>query len=574
MTLVKPHQSTCGLLTDKFDKNVGELLAGPLDRLLASGGDARLKVDPITALNIYGCRASPRPEAIAFASSTASTISDYGYAAAEAARAQLLMSRNGHELIEILRVQTEQQRTELADLFGLRETGSEIIFAPSGTDAQVYAMCVVRTILHAPVLSVLVASDETGSGADQAVEGKHFSAVTSCGLTVEKGAPIRGLEGASKVSIPLRSESGRLHSAAELDAEVFRTVRQSVESGKSVFLCVMDHSKLGSQCPSDSCVCEILGNWPDSVQVAVDACQLRVSGDRIRAYLDDGHIVIVTGSKFFGGPPFSGALLVPRAVSERMAKVDQVPAGLRDYSNGVDWPPSWKGVRAQLPNRANIGQFLRWAVSLAEMRNYFAVPTLVRRLALRQFAQIVVGLIESYPNLKLLPSINGSSHDNSDDEMAVRTIFPFLVYRDGAPMSLSETKIVYQALNRDLSEIFVESEEKMLSRKLCHIGQPVGVRVEGGILAGALRISCDARLIAQSWFERCERAGHKRLHSCCLQIDTILQKLNLIRTHFDTLVYRRTYTDDVAGGQLAVFQGARDEQSEKTTQRCKQQLYP
>jgi hypothetical protein len=538
MTLSEPHQSTCGLLAHKFDKNFGQLLAGPLDHLLASGGDARLKVDPITGLNDYGCRASPRPEAIAFASSTASTISDYAYAAAEAARAQLLMSRNGHELIENMGVQTEQQRIEFADLFGLRETGSEIIFAPSGTDAQVYALCVARTILRAPVLSVVVASDETGSGADHASEGKHFSAVTSCGVAVEKGAPIRGLEGASKVSIPLRSESGRPYSAAELDAEVFRTVRQSVESGKSVLLYVMDHSKLGSQCPSNSCVCEILGNWPDSVQVAVDACQFRVSGNRIRAYLDDGHIVIVTGSKFFGGPPFSGALLVPRAVSKRMAKLDRVPDGLRDYSNAIDWPLSWKDVRAQLPDRANIGQFLRWAVSLAEMRNYFAVPTLVRRLALRQFASIVVGLIESCPNLKLLPSANSSGHDNSDDEMAVQTIFPFLVYRDGAPMSLSETKIVYQALNRDLSKAFVESKEKMLSRKLCHIGQPVGVRVEGGFLAGALRISCDARLISRSWFEGRERSCHQQLHSGCLQIETVLQKLNIIRMHFDTVAAR------------------------------------
>ena len=537
MTLSESHQSTCGLLAHKFDKNFAQLLAGPLDHLLASGSDARLKVDPITGLNDYGCRATPRPEAIAFASSTASTISDYGYAAAEAARAELLSSGNSHELIENLYVRTERQRIEFADLFGLQETGSEIIFAPSGTDAQVYALCVARTILRAPVRSVVVASDETGSGTDQVAEGKHFSSITSCGMTVEKGLPIRGLEEVSKVSIPLRSESGHLYSAAELDAEVFRTVRQSVESGKSVLLYVMNHSKLGSQCPSDSCVCEILANWPDSVQVAVDACQLRVSGDRVRSYLDNGHFVILTGSKFFGGPPFSGALLVPKGVSKHMANVDKVPVGLRDYSNAVDWPLSWKAVRALLPDRANIGQFLRWAASLAEMRNYFAVPTLVRRLALKQFAKIAAGLIERHPNLELLPSVD-NRQDHSDDEMAVRTIFPFLVYRDGAPMTLAETKIIYQALNQDLSKAFVESKEQPLSRKLCHIGQPVGVCVEGGGIAGALRISSDARLISQSWFEGRERSCHQQLHSVCLQIETVLQKLNIIRTHFDTVAAR------------------------------------
>jgi hypothetical protein len=433
-------------------------------------------------------------------------------------------------------VRTEQQRIELADLFGLRETGIEIVFAPSGTDAQIYALCLGRAVLRAPVVSVVVASDETGSGTGEVTQGKHFSAFTSCGVPVEKGAPIRGLEGASKVSIPLRSEGGRQYSPAELDTEVLRTVRQSVESGYSVLLYVMDHSKLGSQVPSDGCVREIRENWPGSIQVAVDACQLRVSKNRIRTYLEDGHFVIVTGSKFFGGPAFSGALLVPRPVSEHMANAGQIPVGLQDYSNAIDWPLSWKGVRAQLPHSANIGQFLRWAVSLAEMRRYFTVPSAVRRLALRQFAITVAGLIESYPDLKLLPFINNSGRDNSEDEMSVRTIFPFLVYRDGIPMSLSETKIVYQALNRNLSDAFVGSKEETLSRTLCHIGQPVGVRVEGGILAGALRISCDARLVSQSWFKGGERKVCRQLESHWLQIDTVLQKLDLIRTRFDTVV--------------------------------------
>jgi hypothetical protein len=533
VTLDRPRQSVCGQLAPTFDQNLEQLLNGPLDRLLVSGGDARLRVEPITGLNDYGCQASPRLEAIAFASSTASTISDYGYAVAETLRAELVKSRNGNGLVEMISERTERQRREFADLFRLRE--SEIIFTPSGTDAQAYALCVARMILRPPVLSVVVASDETGSGTAEVSEGKHFSVVTSCGVPVERGMPIRGLEGVSKVSIPLRRQSGCLYSDTELDAQVLRTVQESVESGKSVLLYVMDHSKLGSQCPSDSCIREILENWPSSVLVAVDACQLRVSRDRIRAYLDDGHIVIVTGSKFFGGPPFSGALLVPTAISDRMATTEQVPIGLRNYSNAIDWPLCWKGIRGQLPNRVNIGQFLRWAVSLKEMRNYFAVPTLVRRLALRQFARTVIELIRAYPNLRLLPDVNSNGHNHGDDEMSVRTIFPFLLYRNGAPMSLSETKIVYRALNQNLSEAFVDLKEKMLSQALCHIGQPVAVRTEGGILAGALRISCDARLISQSWFKGGEGKAYMELRSRCLQINTVLKKLNLITIHFDTI---------------------------------------
>jgi hypothetical protein len=530
-TLNKPNQRDLG----QFDQKLGQLLAGPLDHLLISGGDTRLRIDSETGLNNYGCRASPRSEAISFASSTASSISDYGYAKAETARAGLLVVRNRPELVENINAQTEQQRSELASLFGIQGMGTEIIFASSGTDAQALALCVARAVLRSPVHSIVVGSDETGSGTGYVTEGRHFSGITSRGVKVERGATILGLEGASKVSIPLRSEVGRLYSNAEVDAEVFRNVRESVHSGKSVLLYVMDHSKLGSQCPSDSCIREILGNWPDSVQVAVDACQLRLSGARIRAYLNDGHIVIITGSKFFAGPPFSGALLVPRSVSETMGAVEQVPVGLRAYSNAIDWPLRWKGIRSQLPKDANIGQFLRWAVSLTEMRNYFLVPALHRRLALREFAGSVFAAMEASKNVRLLPCVKETTDHSADDEMTVRTIFPFLVYRNGASMSLSETQIIYRALNLNISGTFVDRREKEISQKLCHIGQPVGVRVEGGNLAGALRISCDARLVSQNWFDWGKQTMPKELD---LQLNAVVNKLNLIVNHFDAVVSR------------------------------------
>jgi hypothetical protein len=60
-TVVINHEESniqFGLSTRQY--RFGQLLAGPLDHLLASGGDARLRVDPITGLNDYGCRASPR----------------------------------------------------------------------------------------------------------------------------------------------------------------------------------------------------------------------------------------------------------------------------------------------------------------------------------------------------------------------------------------------------------------------------------------------------------------------------------------------------------------------------------
>ena len=59
-----------------------------LNEWLVAGGDSRLRVNPATQLSDYGCQAFPRP-ALSFASSTASSISERGYAAAAEAFAHL-----------------------------------------------------------------------------------------------------------------------------------------------------------------------------------------------------------------------------------------------------------------------------------------------------------------------------------------------------------------------------------------------------------------------------------------------------------------------------------------------------
>src|SRR5690242_11601870 len=59
-------------------------------QLLTAGGDSRLRVDPATGLNAYGCSPSPRPWAITFASTTATSISDHAFAAVERCRARIL----------------------------------------------------------------------------------------------------------------------------------------------------------------------------------------------------------------------------------------------------------------------------------------------------------------------------------------------------------------------------------------------------------------------------------------------------------------------------------------------------
>src|ERR1700736_3713053 len=105
-----------------------------LPDLLASGGDSRLLLDPISRLNDYGCRPFPRPEAFTFASSTATSISERAYAAAEAARDDLIRAALHHGLDRAVASLAEALRHELGGLLGLAGLGAEIVFSPSGTD--------------------------------------------------------------------------------------------------------------------------------------------------------------------------------------------------------------------------------------------------------------------------------------------------------------------------------------------------------------------------------------------------------------------------------------------------------
>ncbi|MHB1100056.1 MAG: hypothetical protein ACYCZR_10920, partial [Burkholderiales bacterium] len=57
-------------------------------KLLVEGGDARIAL--VSGVNEYGCGPYPDPELAEFGSSTASTISESGFAAADALRARLV----------------------------------------------------------------------------------------------------------------------------------------------------------------------------------------------------------------------------------------------------------------------------------------------------------------------------------------------------------------------------------------------------------------------------------------------------------------------------------------------------
>ncbi len=470
-------------------------LSAPLAALLASGGDARSVVDTQTGLNPYGCALLPRPRTLGFASSTASSLSPQALCRVRRERDLL---RQSAPVASCLEDRMEGLRCELKALLGIAPA-TEVVFSPSGTDSVLHALFLTRALNgHKPLDCLLAASDETGTGVPLALAGRHFSAITSEGVPVTEGGGIVGLsDDVRLVPLPLRD-------AARADRDVVDAVARSVASGRRVLLQAMDSSKWGARRPSLDCLRHIQGRFGDAVTVVVDACQMRLSPARLRLHLAAGHMALVSGSKFFGGPPFSGALLVPAALSERLACLPFAPSGLADYTGRNAWPCPWERLRAALPDRTNYGQFFRWSAALEEMRGYFAVPPGFRRAALCRFSTTTAELLrERAPRFLLVGEGPAPLEDwEEDSEMGVRTIFPFAMRRGERWLTLEEADVLCRALNRDLTAELPDTlthREAALAAQPCHLGRPVPVTMADGAAAGALRLCAGARTVTRLW---------------------------------------------------------------------------
>ena len=503
---------------------------------LLSGGDHRINIDPKTQLNIYGCSPGPRRQALQFSSSTASSISLRGLRAASAEYQLLLPAIGERNLLEIIDGRYTEFRTELASLLGVPNLDADIVFTPSGTDSQLIALFIAACMLAEDVATVIVASDQTGRGSLNAAAGQNFSEVTAKGVTVEKGRQVSRLfPSGYGIQIAIIDEEGNVLSDELIHQRIVESIEKLIRRGKKVVVHAMDCSKLGCRSPSSAVIAEITKKYQGMAQVIVDGCQARLSGARIQWYLDQGCLIVVTGSKFYTGPPFSGAVLVRKGGVSTVSARPEILERLVDYTCKVDWPQGCDGIRDALPATFNVGQLLRWAAALEEMRTYFAVPLYVRRKLLRDFCGTMERLIDQTSGLKRLRLPRRNVDSEIDQEMSDYTIFSFFIAEAGRYMSMEEATKVYQWLNMDVRDLLVRRTmigDSDLGESICHIGQPVRVAYEPGKTAGALRISVDARLVYECWSKEGKRVDEARYRQVCGDVERVLKKVVLLAQNF------------------------------------------
>ena len=399
----------------------------PTEALLAEGGDMRLALDPVSGCNRYGCTPRPGAGMAHFSSATASTVSPEGFLAADRLRQRLMEMEGAQSRAATYARELDRIRVELVELCGLGGVaGLDVVFAPSGTDLHLLAAEMFAGTASAPTLCIDVEPEETGSGVPAALNGRHFSGWTALGAPVTAGGSV-GAGGTEFAALAAREADGSLRATAEIEAELDSLAYAASKAGRKVLLVVSDVSKTGLISPGLEVVLALRRRFPRSVEVLIDACQFRLSPASLRAYLDLGFLVAVTGSKFLGGPTFSAALLVPASAGEDLRGRLPRP-GLRPYSARAEWPADWV-ARAALTDVANFGLLLRWEAALAEFRAFRAVPEAQVEAFVARFADAVQAKLASDPAFEPLP---GRAPDRTAIGVGqgwdrLPTIFPFLL---------------------------------------------------------------------------------------------------------------------------------------------------
>ncbi len=511
-------------------------LALPTQVLLASGGDDRQTIDWDHGVNAYGIAPRPTPWTAAFGSCTASSPTYRAFDAATQLKYRLIEAALADHLDDAVQAETRMIRaTILAALGVVADGGVEVIMTPSGTDAEIVALTIARAA-GAPIRSIVVAPTEIGRGSVHAAAGRHFSDTLPSGRSTHDGDEVDDLDSTQVclAEIPVRDRDGVLLSAEAVEDRIDLELTASPDR---VLLHVLEGSKTGIRLPRADAVARWQAREGDRLDVVVDAAQMRINQSTVVSHLEAGRMIFVTGSKFFCGPPFSGALLIPRALADRVRNAPHFPDGLGDYLTRADVPETLGPLRDAARAGVNFGLLARWAAALAEMRSFHNASPEIRDEVLRILVAGLRRIVTTAPNVEIVESpytqIPADDQRGLDD---LPTIFTFLVrHPRGGYLSFDQAKVAHRVLAQDARELLdVDGESNPLASRSYQLGQPVKIAQVGDTWIAGLRFAIGATTISQVVFDH-TRGEHwtDRIERELADVKDALTKLALITERVD-----------------------------------------
>lgn len=405
-------------------------------------------------------------------------------------------------------------REEFLEILQIDNEENTIVFVPSGTDSETLISSVINSNDGNDILNnIVVAPLEVGSGTILACGGKAFSEKSPDGSYWKIGqAIVNSVSQKTKVhTIELRSSKGRFPPMSQLEREIEEIIRTSVSDESSVCVHVVAGSKTGAHAPSNAFISVIENMNYSNLHVIVDAAQGRFSRTGVRKSLKAGRIVTVTGSKFFGAPPFCGAVIFPKFKYPKIEWKDEFSPLFNQMCFENRTPDSSYEIRN--------GLLLRWMIGVSNMRNYYSTDPRMRLKVLKWFESDGVEAIESFNSLHYLDPQFFSPDERNRLLATNKTIHTFQVSHDGKNMGMEKLKKIHSDLvNKNM-------------RNGIHIGQPVLLSRSSG--DSGLRIALGSRLIVDTINDiiggTSEAEARKKLHSlvskACWEISMIVREM-------------------------------------------------
>eukprot|EP00928_Gymnodinium_smaydae_P056611 TRINITY_DN39973_c0_g1_i1.p1 TRINITY_DN39973_c0_g1~~TRINITY_DN39973_c0_g1_i1.p1 ORF type:complete len:626 (+),score=95.85 TRINITY_DN39973_c0_g1_i1:131-2008(+) len=483
---------------------------------VVEGGDDRLTVLKDICMNKYNVPNVPT-KGICRGSCTSSMPSAKAFACGESV---LEMINSGHALDL-----AKDLRERLQTVWELKSSTS-LTFFPSGTDVEfMFLLLALGRCFEnggkGSVLSVVTCAGEVGSATKDAAGGRHISTTLPSGHGAKAGASIFGGQElpVEAVEVKLREPSGKLRASASVDSEIEGLVTEALESNHHE-VCVVHlvaGCKTGHASPSLQVMDRLSARFGKRVIPLFDGCQVRLRDGTIRDFVERGYGVMVTGSKFYGGPPFCGAALLNEELtaefnqlltSKKLADLIR-ESELREYLCAslidVDRLPSLHQLMSD--NRSiERGTLLRWAMAAIHIEDFHQIPSSSRDNLMATWVSCVEDIIDKFNSpvvsvLKeeadLCPSFAGVLPVNTIVSLRCR-VKSNGVWRDP---NIDELRHVHRLMALDLSDWCasrggVAAEE--LSKR-CFIAQPVAL---GKDHPPVLRVAIGARQICDA-FGRC-----------------------------------------------------------------------
>lgn len=276
------------------------------------------------------------------------------------------------------------------------EDNFELFLAPSGTDL-VYIPLLIALITNPEkkILNITTCIEELGSGTRHASKGKYYAAHNQFGEKVEKGERILDKANIKTYFCKARCEKGEI---IDNQKEIIDLANKHKDH--TIVINLVYGSKSGIEDNLDL-IDKIHGA---NIFWNTDLCQFRHNKTIIKKLIDKNSTVMITGSKFYQCPPFCAAMLIPKAIFNKI-KNSYFPDEIKNFNSVFslyDFPSELR-KKLDLRNEINPSRILKWKHTIREITKFNKIqPSLIQE-KINNWRRVVINLLKEKNEVELMP---------------------------------------------------------------------------------------------------------------------------------------------------------------------------